>query len=154
MPAPTTAAKIVRNSFWFGLETVLELVVFIVTSIAVARALGPEKLGVYTSISYPILVLNTLAGTGLPSATRKYMAEFLATKQFGLARSVYRYTLLLQFMAAAMLSGVVALTVLLIVPAAHWSMAMLLAFSVLPSMMSWLPAQANMAFEDAYPNAL
>jgi len=44
--------KILRNSFWYGLETVLEAVVFLGTSIAIARYLGPEKLGYFSYINF------------------------------------------------------------------------------------------------------
>src|SRR4051794_40587007 len=153
MRAATTTAKIARNSFWYGLETFLELLTFVATSVAVARSLGPEKLGVYTSLSYPILLLNSLAGIGLPMATRKYMAEFLADGRPGLARSVYRFTFRLQVIVGVGLSAVLAIAVLLCVPPQQRLMGLLLAASALPSVLSCIAAQANMALEDTSRNA-
>ena len=49
---PTSSAKILSNSFWFGLETALEAIVFLGTSVAVARYLGPEKLGYFSYINF------------------------------------------------------------------------------------------------------
>src|SRR3954468_1441602 len=116
MSAATTTAKIVRNSFWYGLETVLELLAFVASSVAVARALGPEQLGVYTSLSYPILLLHGLASFGLPVATRRYMAESLAEGRHGLARSVYHFTFHLQAVFGFAVSAALALAILIWTP--------------------------------------
>ena len=75
--ANTAAGKILHNSFWYGLETVLETIVFLGTSIAVARYLGPEKLGEFTYINFFVATVTRTSGSGLSGATRKYMAEFL-----------------------------------------------------------------------------
>ncbi len=150
----SAASRILHNSFWFGLETVLEAVVFLGTSIAVARYLGPEKLGYFSYINFFVLTITRTSGTGLASATRKYMAEFLALDQPGIARAVYRLAFRYQ------LAGAVAITVLGL--AAVWLfgdpkfriMSSLLILAVTPGVMSWVPAQANQAFEDVSKNTL
>ena len=86
--ANTAAGKILHNSFWFGLETVLETIVFLGTSIAVARYLGPEKLGEFTYINFFVTTVTRTSGTGLAGATRKYMSEFLGLGRPGTARAV------------------------------------------------------------------
>lgn len=81
--ANTAAGKILHNSFWFGLETVLETIVFLGTSIAVARYLGPEKLGEFTYINFFVTTVTRTSGTGLAGATRKYMSEFIGLNRPG-----------------------------------------------------------------------
>src|ERR1700728_473225 len=98
----TTSGKILHNSFWFGLETVLETVVFLGTSIAVARYLGPVKLGEYTYINFFVTTVTRTSGTGLAGATRKYMSEFLGAGRPGTARAVYHLAYRYQLLASIM----------------------------------------------------
>src|ERR1700728_4475499 len=73
----TVSGKILHNSFWFGLETILETAIFLGTSVAVARYLGPQKMGYFVYINFFVTTVTRTSGTGLASATRKYMSEFL-----------------------------------------------------------------------------
>src|SRR4051794_33170015 len=133
MPRNTTTGRILHNSFWYGLETILETVVYLGTSVAVARALGPEKLGLYTTVSYPIMVLNTLTGMGMATATRKYMADFLATGSLGMVRAIYRFTFQAQLIAALGMTAIGLPLVFPLMPAAYRTMAALLVLSIVPS---------------------
>ncbi len=154
LPETSSAGKILHNSIWYGLETVIEAIVFIGTSIAVARYLGPDKLGYFSYINFFVTIVTRTSGTGLSTATRKYMSEFIALEQMGTARAVYnlahRYQLI----------GSVAITVLGLIGIAVWGephyklMASILILSIIPGLMSWVPAQANQAFEDVSNNTI
>ncbi|HEY0564510.1 MAG TPA: polysaccharide biosynthesis C-terminal domain-containing protein [Terriglobales bacterium] len=154
MQPSSASSKIVHNSIWYGLETGLELLVYVGTSIAVARCLGPEKLGHYAAVSFPLAMINTTAGNGLATATRKYMTEFLGANRPDLARSVYEFTFKYQWLGASVVSALAIAIVVSIMPHGYKVMAALLALSILPSMMTNVPAQANLAFEDASKNTL
>ncbi len=152
--AKTAAGKILHNSFWFGLETVLETVVFLGTSIAVARYLGPEKLGEFTYINFFVATVTRTSGTGLAGATRKYMSEFLGLDRPGTARAVYHLAWKYQFLAACLMTLIGLLSIYFWgAPSYHWMSAILIV-SIIPGVMSWVPAQANQAFEDVYENTL
>jgi O-antigen/teichoic acid export membrane protein len=146
--------KIVHNSLWYGLETALEIVVFLGSSILVARYLGPEQLGYYAAVSFPISVISATAGMGLANATRKYMSEFLGTGRAGLARAVYHFNYKYQFLSSVVLTVVGLAIVLGCMPPQHRLMSILLVLAIVPGMMSWVPAQANLAFEDASKNTI
>ena len=103
--ANTAAGKILHNSFWFGLETVLETIVFLGTSIAVARYLGPEKLGEFTYINFFVTTVTRTSGTGLAGATRKYMSEFLGQDRPGTARAVYHLAYRYQLLASILITA-------------------------------------------------
>ena len=49
----------------------------LITSIAIARALGPSKMGYIIYVAWLASVVGTLGSLGIPSTTQKYMAEFL-----------------------------------------------------------------------------
>jgi len=152
--ANTAAGKILHNSFWFGLETVLETIVFLGTSIAVARYLGPEKLGEFTYINFFVTTVTRTSGTGLAGATRKYMSEFLGLNRPGTARAVYHLAYRYQLLASILITALGLISVVFFsAPNYHWMSAILI-LSIIPGVMSWVPAQANQAFEDVYENTL
>lgn len=153
MASPTTGGKIVRNSIWWGLETVLEMLVTLASSIAVARYLGPQKLGYYSSVMFPVQVISMAGGNGLAVATRKYMTEVLGQDRPGLAHAVYKFTYRYQAWGACALTTIGMLVVALAMPAGYKLMAAVIIASIIPGLLSWVPAQANLAFEDAAANA-
>ena len=87
---------IARNTGWYGLENAISSIVTVFTSIAIARALGPSKMGYIIYVSWIASVVSNLGGIGIPATTRKYMAEFLGMGDRGTARYIYFRTLLLQ----------------------------------------------------------
>ena len=152
--AKTSSAKILSNSFWYGLEQVMEIVVFLGTSIVVARALGPEKLGYYSYINLFVGVITGAGGIGLATATRKYMSEYLALDRPGLAHAVYRFTWRYQVLAGLVITGFGVAGVWIFSEPQFRLMSAILVASILPGVMSWVPAQANAAFEDMSPNTI
>ena len=153
MTSPTTGGKIVRNSFWWGLETSIEMLVMLASSIAVARYLGPQKLGYFSSVMFPVSVISLAGGNGLAVATRKYMAEVLGQDRPGLAHAIYKFTHRYQAVGAVVLATLGMIGVLLAMPPGYKLMAAVIVASIIPGLLSWIPAQANLAFEDAAANA-
>lgn len=150
--AKSASSRILHNSFWYGLETLIETIVFLGTSIAVARYLGPEKLGYFSYINFFVTVVTRTGGTGLANATRKYMSEYLALDQPGAARAVYHLAYKYQLLSALAMTVLGCAAVLLFGDPALRVMSLLLVASILPGVMSWVPANANQAFEDVSKN--
>jgi O-antigen/teichoic acid export membrane protein len=152
--AKSVSARIFHNSFWYGIETVIETIVFLGGSILIARYLGPAKLGYYSYINFFVITVTRTGGSGLAGATRKYMSEFLALDRIGEARAVYHFAFRYQLL------GSVAITILSL--AGVWLFgepefritATILILCIVPGVMSWVPAQANSAFEDVSKNTL
>lgn len=154
MKSGNTSGKILHNSLWYGLETVLDLIVFMGASIAVARYLGPEKLGHFSAINFPVMLICAASGTGLASATRKYMTDFLGMGRVGAARAVYQFNYKYQLFGALAITVIGLCIVWPLVDRANRTMAVLMVLSIIPGMMSWVPANANLAFEDASKNTV
>jgi O-antigen/teichoic acid export membrane protein len=150
--ATTSAGKILHNSFWYGLETLLETMVILGTSVAVARYLGPTKLGYFSYINFFVMVVNRTSGTGLSLSTRKYMTEYVALGRPGIARSVYRFTYRYQLVASVIVVGLGVAGVALFGEHNYRIMASVLIISIIPGVMSVIAAQANLAFEDQSRN--
>jgi O-antigen/teichoic acid export membrane protein len=149
-----SSGKILHNSFWYGLETIIEMVVFIGTSIAVARYLGPTKLGYFSYINFFVTIITRTSGTGLSTATRKYMAEYIALDRMGTARAVYNLAHRYQLIGSLSITAIGIVGIALFGDPSYKLMSSILILSITPGLMSWVPAQANQAFEDVSNNTL
>jgi O-antigen/teichoic acid export membrane protein len=148
----TNTKTIVRNAGWSSVENVINLVVALFTSIAIARTLGPSKNGYIVYISYIASVVSNLGGLGLPSTTRKYMAEYIGMGDRGTARYIYLRTLLLQIGLATVATGGLLCWVLGDAHADYKLASALLVLSIWPGMVTGISAQANVAMEDMAAN--
>ena len=139
---------------WYGLEVIIEAIVLLGTSIAVGRYLGLAKLGYFSYINFFVTIVTRTSGTGLSTATRKYMSEFIALDRMGTARAVYNLAHRYQLIASVSISSAGLVGILLFGDPAYRLMSSILIISIVPGLMSWVPAQANQAFEDVYENTL
>jgi O-antigen/teichoic acid export membrane protein len=143
---------IAKNTGWYGLENVINAVVTLFTSIAIARYLGPSRNSYIVYVSYIASVVTGLGGMGVPSATRKYMAEFIGMGDWGTARYIYLRTLLLQAALATVATGCLLFWVLGDANPDYKLAAALLVLSIWPSMVNSPSAMANSATEKLAKN--
>jgi O-antigen/teichoic acid export membrane protein len=143
---------IAKNTGWYSIENILSAVVGIITSVAVARTLGPTKTGYIVYVSYVASVVSNLGSLGIPAATRKYMAEFIGMGDKGTARLIFFRTLALQAGLASLATLAIILWIFHDASAQFRLAAVLIALSIWPSMVNFVPAQANSATEDLATN--
>ena len=143
---------IARNAGWYGLESAISAFVTFVTSILIARSLGPTKNGYIVYVNYIASVVSTLGGIGIASATQKYMAEFLGMGDRGTSRSIYLRTLSLQVVFATVTTTALAFWVLRDAPAEYKLASFLIVLSIWPGMVNTISAQANVAMEELSRN--
>jgi O-antigen/teichoic acid export membrane protein len=143
---------IAKNTGWYGLESAIGFMVTIFTSIAIARFLGPSKMGYIIYVSWIAQVVSSLGGVGIPATTRKYMAEFLGKGDRGTARYIYIRTLLLQAAMATLATGGIVYWVLKDARAEYTVASVLIALSIWPAMVNFISAQANVATEELSRN--
>jgi glycosyltransferase involved in cell wall biosynthesis/O-antigen/teichoic acid export membrane protein len=148
----TNTKTIARNTGWYGLENAFSIVAGFVTTIAIARYLGPDKNGYIIFVNYVAFVVSTLGGFGIPATTRKYMAEFIGMGDRGTARFIYFRTLLLQVAMATLVSTGLVVWVLHYATIEYRLAAILIVLSIWPSMVNDISAMANMATEDLAKN--
>ena len=143
---------IVKNTGWYGLESVIGFIVTLFTSIAIARILGPFKMGYIIYVSWIASVVSSLGGIGIPATTRKYMAEFLGSGDRGTARHIYFRTLLFQVVMATLATGGIMFWVLKDASPQYAAASVLVALSIWPAMVNSISAQANVAMEELSRN--
>ncbi len=143
---------IARNSGWYGLENVISAVVSLFTSIAIARTLGPSKMGYIIYVVWIAQVVSTLGGVGIPNTTRKYMAEFIGMNDRGTARFIFIRTMLIQVALATVATAGLLIWVLRDAKADYTLASALVVISIWPSMVNSIAAQANVASEELSRN--
>ena len=148
----SNSKTIAKNTGWYGLESAINFVVTLFTSIAIARTLGPTKMGYIIYVAWIASIVSSLGGMGIPATTRKYMAEFLGRGDRGTARYIYFRTLLLQMGLATVATGGIVFWVLRDARAHYVVASVLIALSIWPSMVNFISAQANVAAENLSAN--
>lgn len=143
---------IAKNTGWYGLENVIDAILTLFTSIAIARTLGPTKMGYIVYVTWIASVVSNLGGLGIPATTRKYMAEFLGRGDRGTARYIYFRTLLLQVGLATLATAGLCFWVLRDAAADYKLASVLVVLSIWPSMVNSISAQANVAAEELSKN--
>ncbi len=135
-----------------GLEVVITLVVTLLTSVFIARVIGPTRLGYFNLIMWLTSIACSLGSLGIPLTTFKYMAEFLGGGQKELARAVFYYNLRMLATIGAAVMAISLVAVFLFVDPQYRICSALLALSMLPSMITFVPSQANTAAENSMLN--
>ena len=143
---------IAKNTGWYSVENIVSAVVTVITSIAIARTLGPTKTGYIIYVGYVASVVGNLGSFGIPAATRKYMAEFIGMGDKGTARLIFFRTLALQAGLASLATLAIIVWVFQDANAQFRLAAVLIALSIWPSMVNYVPAQANGATENLATN--
>ncbi|HEV2474295.1 MAG TPA: oligosaccharide flippase family protein, partial [Chthonomonadales bacterium] len=143
---------IAKNTGWYGLESAISFIVTLFTSIAIARYLGPTKMGYMIYVFWIAQIVSNLGSMGIPNTTRKYMAEFLGKGDRGTARYIYFRTLLLQTTLATLATLGIFLWLLHDAKHGYLLATSLVAFSIWPAMVNSISAQANIAAETLEAN--
>lgn len=143
---------ILRNTVWYGLENAISFASSLITSIAIARTLGPTRMGYVIYVIWIANIASTVGSIGIPATTRKYMAEYLGAGDLSTARFVYFRTLWLQAFTATLATVASLFWVLHTAPAEFRLASIVLVLSIWPSMVNFVSAQANVASEELSAN--
>ena len=150
--APSNAKVIGRNYIFMGLEVVITLVCTLLTTVVIARVIGPTRLGYFNLIFWLTSITSSVGSLGIPLTTFKYMGEFLGGGQKELARAVFSYNLRAQTVIASVLTAAGMIAVFTLVDPAYRVCSVLLVLSMVPNMITFVSSQANSAAEDAALN--
>jgi O-antigen/teichoic acid export membrane protein len=143
---------IARNTAWYGLENVIGFATSLITSIAIARTLGPSKMGYLIYVTWLVGITTSLGGVGIPATTRKYMAEFIGGGDRATARFIFFRTLTIQAALASIATLLAVAWVFHGAPPEYRIASLILVLSTLPAMINFIPAQANVAAEHLSAN--
>jgi O-antigen/teichoic acid export membrane protein len=135
-----------------GLEVLIMLVGTMVTTIFIARVIGPTRLGYFNLIMWLTSITCSVGSLGIPLTTFKYMGEYLGSGQTALARAVFVYNLRAQTVIASLLTAVSTIAVFTVVDPKNRVYSALLVLSMVPNMVTFVPSQANTAAENSARN--
>jgi O-antigen/teichoic acid export membrane protein len=141
-----------RNFLFMGLEVAITLVVTLLTSVFIARVIGPTRLGYFNLVMWLTSIACSLGSLGIPLTTFKYMGEFLGSGQRELARAVFSYNLRALAAIATTVMVVSMIAVFTFVDPQYRLCSALLVLSMLPNMVTFVPSQANTAAENSALN--
>jgi O-antigen/teichoic acid export membrane protein len=150
--APSNAKVIGRNFIFMGLEVVITLVCTLLTTVAIARVIGPSRLGYFNLIFWLTSITCSVGSLGIPLTTFKYMGEFLGGGKKELARAVFFYNLRAQTVIACVLTAIGMIAAFILVDPVYRVCSVLLVLSMVPNMITFVPSQANSAAEDSALN--
>ncbi len=97
----STRDTIVRNTFWYGVVTAAGLVAGLLTSVVLARGLGPARMGEYSYLIWLLRAITVVATLGFPFAVTRYTASALGQGRPALASAFLRLLLRRQLVVAA-----------------------------------------------------
>jgi O-antigen/teichoic acid export membrane protein len=141
-----------RNFVSMGLEVVITLVSTLMTTVFIARAIGPTRLGYFSLVMWLTSITCSVGSLGIPLTTLKYMGEFLGGGQKDLARAVFFYNLRAQIAISSVLSVISMIAVFILVDPQYRICSALLVLSMVPNMVTFVPSQANTAAENSAIN--
>jgi O-antigen/teichoic acid export membrane protein len=146
------AATITRNSLWNLFDTLLSFGTTLIASVAVARVMGPTKLGHYQYVIWVAMMTGTVAALGVPAATRKFAAEYLGKGEHAIARAIIRATLRFQIGVSIVVATIGLVVVFTYVDPERRSWAAVAVLTIVPQLIYSIPAAAITATEDLRPN--
>lgn len=104
-PRRSVGETLVRNTFWYGLVTVLGLGVGLAMSVVLARGLGPARMGDYSYLLWAERTIGALATLGFALGTVRYTADSLARGDTRLAWGFVRFFLRRQVIATLVVTS-------------------------------------------------
>jgi O-antigen/teichoic acid export membrane protein len=151
-PVRSNTKVIGRNFIFMGLEVVFTLVTTLMTTVFIARVIGPTRLGYFNLLMWLTSITCTVGSLGIPLTTFKYLGEFFGSGQKELARAVFFYSLRAQISLALALAAISMIAVFTFVDPQYRLCSALLVLSIVPNMVTFVPSQANTAAENSSLN--
>lgn len=146
-PAPeqSSSRTVAVNSAWLTLEATVGLFGGLAASVAVARVLGPEKVGYFSYLLWAVSAVTIAASLGVPGATRKFAAEYFGAGRIRAGLDVVGRTWRVQAFTAAAAAAVALAVVLAVIGPEHRLFAALGALTVAPTILLEIPTAASAA---------
>lgn len=132
-----------RNFAFMGLEVVIALVSTLTTTVFIARAIGPTRLGYFSLVMWLTNITCSVGSLGIPLTTFKYLGEFWGGGQKDLARATFFYNLRAQIVIAVALTFLSMIAVLTLADSQYRLCSALLVLSMVPNMVTFVPSQMN-----------
>ena len=145
--ASNNTTTVARNSFWYGAENLVSVILLFATTIPMARILGPEKLGYFNYIQWLTAMSSAIGNLGIPGMCGKFMAEYLGRRQDGTAKAIFMSSFRLHLILATGVTIMGVAAALIWADPRHRTVTLLQILSIWPGMLLAMPSAANIAAE-------
>ncbi|MCG5053256.1 MAG: lipopolysaccharide biosynthesis protein [Myxococcales bacterium] len=135
----SAGTTIARNSLWLLLDNVGGTVISLVTSVAVARLLGPEKYGHLQYVLWVAAMAKIVGEMGVPLAARKFASEARGRGDMERVASIIRATHRFQVAMAVLIPAAGLGLVFSVVAPEHRLYAALASLSLAPAFLMGVP---------------
>jgi len=146
-PSRSNTRIIGHNFLAMSLEVLAMLAATALTTVFIARVIGPARLGYFNLILWLTSITCSIGSLGIPLTTFKYYGQFLGGGQRELARAVFFYNLRAQTILASFLAALCMIAVFTVVDPHYRLCAALLIVTMIPNMVTFIPSQVNTAAE-------
>jgi len=147
-PARTAVGTtIARNSFWLLLDSVYGMAAAFYCSIAVARGLGPDRMGDYNYVIWFASVLRLVTEMAIPMTFRKFAAELMGREDYPMLKALVRYSMRVQVVLAVVGVSIGLVIALAVVGQGRRFFVTLAVVSVVPALLLSIPTGALQATE-------
>lgn len=102
-------ARVARNAGFNVLTGVVTSVALFATSVVIARTLGPADTGVYNLLTFTIVVVVTLASSGIGITATKYAGQYDSEEQREQVAAIIRFAIRACGLTALVIAGLLAL---------------------------------------------
>ena len=121
-----------RNTAWYGLVTLVGIGSGLLTSVLLARGLGPERMGDFAYVTWAWAMLDAVATLGFALATARYTAAASARGDQAGAAGITRYFRRRQILSTVLVVSIATPLVLWLAPAhLRWPL-VIVAFALFP----------------------
>lgn len=145
---------VTRNTLWAALDVSLDFALPVVTSILVARALGPARLGAYAYILWLSHMGLMVGSLGIPKAIATYLAQDLTRGDEATARAILSFALRVQTGGVGLVVASGMAWVFLVVPGPQQAYTALALASIFPAALMGAATAINTAREDFGANVV
>jgi O-antigen/teichoic acid export membrane protein len=114
--APTAGEALLHNTLWYGLATAGGLLSGLLTSVLLARGLGPTRMGEFSYVLWATRTLTAFASLGFSFAIVRYTAASIAKHDRALAWGFVRHLRRGQFLATTIVAGAAIPAVIVLAP--------------------------------------
>ena len=147
-------ATVFRNTTWMTFDLALELLLPLVTSVLVARVMGPTYLGAYAYVVWISQMAIAVGSLGVPTAVSRYLPEALAKRQADVAWAIVRDALRLQVVTTVVIVLVGLMLVAAFTNPEERVFASLAVLSIFPAGVLGIATAIHSSFEDVGSNVI
>lgn len=99
-------SEIASNNIIFTIGNLISVIVAFVTSIVIARILGPQEFGLYSLVMVVVMFFIVFTDFIIGASLTRYTSYFLSQKQFGKIKSLFMFLIKYKIIVSVIISSI------------------------------------------------